>query len=420
MADREFCEVCEKTTDDPTRRKAPLYGWNKKGCPLEKPRCWEHWAPDGEQTMAYKKFIEIFRISLDGAHLENADLVAVDLEGANLISAHLERANLYKACLKGATLWLAHLERANLNDANLEGANLGAARLDGAKLDTAKLDGARLARASLREASLKQASMKEILEGWNLDLRGADLFDANLEGSNIWNSDLRGASLRGANLTRTDLRYSDMRNADLSLAKMNEADLREIKQTLYTLSTMFRDALRRGDNRVQITRWDGADGVDRARIGPSAKSYVKWISRVEDHRANNPANAFILRWIWFYGRSPALFAIQIVIWALIFGFAYADHTFPEWFPAPVVDFLSGIDPKLGEVHKGILDGYTSDGFIPYYYSVVTMTSLGFGDVVPLNLAGRVFVVIEAFFGYIYLGLLISVIASGITRFMKGD
>ena len=183
---------------------------------------------------------------------------------------------------------------------------------------------------------------------------------------------------------------------------------------------MFRDVFRWRGNRVRITRWDGADGVDRARMRPSAKRYVKWISRVEDHRTYNPAHAFLFRWSCFYGRSATLFIIQIAMLAMLFGLAYADYECPQWFPDPAVRFLCAIDPKVGEVHEGLLDGYTSDWFVPYYYSIVTMTTLGFGDVVPLNLPGRIFVTLEVILGYVYLGAFVTLFASKMVRFGEGS
>jgi len=405
---------------------------------FDEDNCWEHLA--GQQKRGFKIHIEHQKAKLFGAVLQEADLVAAELGGAKMGGAKLEGANLSRAKMQGADICHAKLNGAILNHthlaqtiaecadfsdadltkADLRGASLQSAEFNNARLDGVNLEGATLIAASMRGASLRQAWIRGVLHGWDMDLRDAGLFDVNLEGSNIWNSDLRGASLRGANLTRTDLRYSDIRNADLSLAKMNEADLREIKQTLYTVSTMFRDALRSRDGRIQITRWDGADGIDRARMTPAARRYVKWISRVEDYRAHNPANAFMLRWLLFYGKSYILFFIQIAILAFIFGFAYADYTCPQWLPEPIAGFLSVIDPKVGEVYELSLDGYASDGFVPYYYSIVTMTTLGFGDVVPLNLPGRLFVVVEVILGYIYLGVLISVFASGIVQFIKGD
>ena len=52
---------------------------------------------------------------------------------------------------------------------------------------------------------------------------------------------------------------------------------------------------------------------------------------------------------------------------------------------------------------------------PFYYSIVTHTTLGFGDVTPKTLTGQVFVTIKVVFGYVTLGLLISILANRVAR-----
>jgi voltage-gated potassium channel Kch len=54
-------------------------------------------------------------------------------------------------------------------------------------------------------------------------------------------------------------------------------------------------------------------------------------------------------------------------------------------------------------------------FSPYYYSVVTFATLGYGDITPSDLAGQIFSVIEVIIGYQMLGGLLSVFAKKIVR-----
>jgi hypothetical protein len=54
-------------------------------------------------------------------------------------------------------------------------------------------------------------------------------------------------------------------------------------------------------------------------------------------------------------------------------------------------------------------------FTPYYFSIVTYTTLGFGDVKPATLAGEIVVSSEVILGYTTLGLLLSVLAQSIAR-----
>ena len=50
-----------------------------------------------------------------------------------------------------------------------------------------------------------------------------------------------------------------------------------------------------------------------------------------------------------------------------------------------------------------------------YYSIVTFTTLGFGDVTPKTLPAAMIVMVEVIFGYIMLGMLISVLANKVAR-----
>ncbi|HMQ22638.1 MAG TPA: ion channel [Planctomycetota bacterium] len=46
---------------------------------------------------------------------------------------------------------------------------------------------------------------------------------------------------------------------------------------------------------------------------------------------------------------------------------------------------------------------------------MTFTTLGFGDITPLNLAGQFAVVTEVVLGYIALGILVSILANKVAR-----
>ena len=50
-----------------------------------------------------------------------------------------------------------------------------------------------------------------------------------------------------------------------------------------------------------------------------------------------------------------------------------------------------------------------------YYSVVTFTTLGFGDITPKTLPTAMVVTIEVFVGYVMLGGLISIFANKLAR-----
>jgi Ion channel len=54
-------------------------------------------------------------------------------------------------------------------------------------------------------------------------------------------------------------------------------------------------------------------------------------------------------------------------------------------------------------------------FTPFYFSIVTFTTLGFGDVRPACAMGQIIASTEVILGYITLGLLLAVLAEKLAR-----
>lgn len=93
-----------------------------------------------------------------------------------------------------------------LSNIQLPGADLWHANLEGADLVLANLEGADL---------------------WHVNLEGAFLRQANLEGANLKFANLKGAFLRQANLEGTDLRQANLKGAFLGSASLEGANLRQ-------------------------------------------------------------------------------------------------------------------------------------------------------------------------------------------------
>ena len=89
------------------------------------------------------------------------------------------------------------------------------------------------------------------------------------------------------------------------------------------------------------------------------------------------------------GRSIFRWAFCSMIFAFLFGLIYSNITLAFRSPPNV--------------------------FTPFYYSIVTFTTLGFGDVIPTNFWGEFWVTLEVILGYLMLGGLISIFANKIAR-----
>ena len=73
-------------------------------------------------------------------------------------------------------------------------------------------------------------------------------------------------------------------------------------------------------------------------------------------------------------------------------------------------WLADITPHFHQI-TGTYSGQPLTFWDCFYFSVVTFTTLGFGDVVADNTAARFLVTLEVIFGYVMLGGLISIFAN---------
>ena len=148
---------------------------------------------------------------------------------------------------------------------------------------------------------------------------------------------------------------------------------------------------------------------------PSLKRYVEdeqWIRSWREGGGRKREALFILWELTSHcGRSFVLWMFWALVVAVVFGTVYAGYTVPSWIPWPIKNLLVRVDPEV-EVSP---DSRTPTQFTPYYFSIVTFTTLGFGDISPLNLAGEVWLALEVIFGYLMLGGLISIFANKFAR-----
>jgi uncharacterized protein YjbI with pentapeptide repeats len=294
--------------------------------------------------------------SLHATKLSGADFAAADLSGANLTSAELFHADFSGAIMSRVDLERAFLIDANLSLAYLNGANLTGAHLSGANLTSARLNSARIVGADLTNACLKDA-----------DLRGA-----NLEGSDLSNADLQGADLTGANLKGAILASVDFSGANITGVQFNETETcKDIQINMAHGNAMF-------------------------------KRYAQDQAYVEEYKINRP----LRYWLWKYssncGRSLLLWVFWCVFIALGFSLVFHFH-------------LEGSESfMLTELAKE--PGYDPRDWAPMlYYSVVTFTTLGFGDIVPRTQEAAWWITAEVVMGYFMLGGLITILATKLAR-----
>jgi len=229
---------------------------------------------------------------------------------------------------------------------------------------------------------------------WNTDLSRACLIFANLKGAILIQSNLKKACLIGANLETADLSNADLKGSDLTNANLEGANVSGVK---YNGSAKYRG--------IRVATCYGS---------PKFRRFAQDQDFIEELREESNLGRILYRLWWMFtdcGRSFCRLSLWVLLVWAVFGAIYADYTIPtwlSWLPQSFQNLLIVIDPqiKFSPSHSW---------FSPYYFSIVTLTTLGFGDITPLNLAGEIIVAIEVILGYVALGLLISILANKVAR-----
>lgn len=285
----------------------------------------------------------------------------------------LENADLRGVRLPEMLFLGANLKAAELSDADLTGAAFLGSNLDGAELFRAKLMNAELHGASMRNADLRHANLSDA------DLNGADLTGANLEKANLSRTNLSGVNFTGANLSGANLSEANMFRANITGSKLCAARLE---------NTFV------GEIVYDVQNWTCA-GIHASSCygNPFFKRDVEDEDWLEHFKVQKPRLFRVWKATSDCGRSLSRVVSISGVIALLFGCIYAQSSVP-----------------LIEV-----TGTEDSWFAPFYYSIVTFTTLGFGDITPSTLLGQFVVVIEVLLGYLALGILVSILANKVAR-----
>jgi hypothetical protein len=248
--------------------------------------------------------------------------------------------------------------------------------------------GADLSSANLNECTAERAGFG-VANLTGASLIGAQLKEVTLSKSQLCHADFRAANLRGSRISEADLTAADFTRADLRDTDLKQSN---VLHTRFDLSDM-RAARLLGITNFARANWVGADirGLDLRgsymvqRAIADANYLYEFRTRSKYHNA--------LYWLWWVtsdcGRSLFRWALFILFLILLFAFAYS--------------------------RVGIDYGSYETAISPLYFSVVTMTTLGYGDVVPTSIPAQILAVFEALLGYVGLGGLLSILANKMTR-----
>lgn len=294
---------------------------------------------------------------------KGCDLSTVDLSGCNLTHCDLSNSLLFKTDFSGAELYGADLSNADATGANFDHCNLTDAKMIRTGLGHGHFHHTNMFNVDLTEAALSGAYFRES------DLRSTNLKDARLRGTKLHDTDFTGADLTGADLTDADVTGAEFREANLQ-----DTHLRGL--------IGFREA-----------GWIGSDirqvnfaGAYRIRREIMDQNYL------DEFRSQGKFHEFVYQIWWLTsdcGRSlkrwTGLISIQILIFALLYRFVSMDLGL---YPTP---------------------------FSYVYNSIVTMTTLGYGDVIPKSITAQIVVSLQVLSGYVMLGGLLAILTNKLAR-----
>jgi uncharacterized protein YjbI with pentapeptide repeats len=307
--------------------------------------------------------LDLRGINLCGEDLSGLDLSGYDLSGAELSGCKLGEANLSQARLCNASLYKAQLKGCEFLQADLSGANVNECAAEGAGFATADLTRASLIGADLRNTTFSHAKLNR-----------ADLRAVRLNGASIRNADLGGANFTRSVLDGADLKESSVAGATFELASLRDARLLGL--------VGFAEA-----------NWVGADirGVD-LRGAYLIRRHIMDENYLFEFRTRGKFRNAVY-YVWWAtsdcGRSLGRWGLLVASVALAYALLYT---------------LVDIDY-----------GHHRTAFSPVYFSVVTLTTLGYGDAVPASLMAQILVMSEAILGYVGLGGMLSILANKMAR-----
>ncbi len=248
------------------------------------------------------------------------------------------------------------------------------------------------------EVKLSGANLQE------MNLVGIDFTDADLEEASLHKTDLSNATMHGANL-----RMSYLSSANFSGVILEDTDLCGVRArgVIVNGRTLFYNC--KLDRNTDFT----GVGLDSARIDPSLKQLLQY-------------NIRCMAWdkwydegVWIYSWWKKI-CIKPFWWISDYGISTSRIINVFWISAFIFAVLYYV---LGLIdYPGVIDNlFSIDGvdvprhLIPLraiYFSIVTMTTLGFGDMYANSnsVIGHILLMIQVVFGYLLLSALITRLA----------
>ncbi len=307
-------------------------------------------------------------LDLRGMRLVDADLSGIDLTGADLSDGELLRCDLRGSRLIGAKLRNTLLHDADFTDAELLGADLSGADLTNATLDRAGFGQVTAVGTAFFGVTANSATFS-----------GADLTEADFRVANLDSSRMLTATMVRVDFSAATLTSADLTGCDLAGVVFREADLRESR--LKNVAG------------YSSADWIGADIQNVDFTGAwLLRRHIQDENYLHEFRTQSRRHERLYQ-LWKLtsdcGRSLRRWTLWTALIASVYAVAYTQ-----------------VDIDWG--------GHETPA-APIYYSVVTFTTLGYGDILPGSTAAQLLAMSEVVFGYLSLGGMMSILSDKMAR-----
>ncbi len=284
-----------------------------------------------------------------------------------------------------------------------------------ARLETYAANGGMLQGLKLKQANLKNIRLvrRGCSEGY--DMRDADLYRANMDNAHLFNINLAGSSLMKTKLNDSKLHCANLQNTNLLGVKLTNARIDNIKMGKRIQQEQVAIQADKQNNRAKaIDNYEQSEEIyrnlrkaaeaDGLHIMAGHFAHKELIMRRKQYAPYSKDRLVSKAVDLFcgYGESPMnviLFSLFLIFFCailyFILGIKEADHIIQMSSTSSLTDNLYHF-------------------FSAVYFSVVTFTTLGYGDIQPVGIT-RLIATIEAFIGSFALALYVVVFVQKTTR-----
>ncbi len=302
-------------------------------------------------------------------------------------------ARLIEVDLSGLDLSGLDLSGADLTHANLKGCRFAGTKLRGTVFHGADICDAEFLASDLVGADLSECEGQRASFG-GADLSGARLFNSRFHGGVFSGSKMPGVDIRAADLQGARLRDVDLSDSDFSRCNLRDADLEGC--------------------RVASAKFDGSTLSGAHLEGLQGFRRASWVG--VDIRDVDFSGAYLLRrfvmdqnYLYEFRRQGGAYEWVYKLWWVTSDCGRSLGRWGLWCLGIAVLF-AGIYSQLSVAY-----GDYETALSPLYYSVVTLTTLGYGDALPASVAAQIACMAEVILGYVMLGGLLSIFANKMSR-----